>query len=131
MSSHPQQVEQAAKLLKAAVLLFLVYAAGLSAAPVPPQGRQSLPSAAKVLGRYVEATGQRALLRHQSMTVHGRYQVPARNLDLETVTYKKGGKLLQRIVLPDGKEYLSGYDGQTAWDLAPSGKVTLHRGKEL
>jgi hypothetical protein len=62
------------------------------------------------------------------MTIHGRYQVPARKLEFETVTYTKAGKLLQKLVLPSGKQYVSGYDGQVAWKLDPAGKVTIHEG---
>jgi hypothetical protein len=93
------------------------------------QGAEKLPSAAEVLDRYVAVTGgKQALLRHKSMTIHARYQVPAGKLDFETVSYTKDGKLLQTVILPNGKQYASGYDGQVAWDLDPAGKVTLHDG---
>ncbi|MFZ0639877.1 MAG: hypothetical protein WA020_14270 [Candidatus Acidiferrales bacterium] len=91
-----------------------------------------LPTAAQVLDRYVEVTGGRgALLRHKSMTVHGRLQAPAQKLDVETVSYSSGTKSLQKAFLVNGKEYASGYDGQVAWDMDPSGKVTLHHGDEV
>ena len=92
---------------------------------------KTLPTVAEVLERNVRATGGReALLRHKSITIHGRYQIPAQNLDLETVTYTKDGKLLLKATLPNGKEYLTGYDGHIAWDMDSSGKVTLHDGDE-
>lgn len=92
---------------------------------------KKLPTVAEVLERNVRATGGReALLRHKSITIHGRFQIPAQNLDLETVTYTKDGKLLLKVTLPNGKEYLSGYDGHIAWDLDPAGKATLHVGDE-
>lgn len=92
----------------------------------------NLPTAAQVLQHYVDATGGRdALLRHKSMTVHGRFQAPAQKLDVETVSYSRGLKSLQRALLPGGKEYVSGYDGEVAWDMDPTGKVILHHGDEL
>jgi hypothetical protein len=96
------------------------------------QTKETLPTAQEVLDRNVKATGGRdALLRYKSMTVHGRYQVPAQKADFETVFYTKDGKMLQKIMLPGGKEYASGYDGQTAWDLGPDGKVVIHEGDEV
>lgn len=89
-----------------------------------------LPTVQAVLDRNVEATGgKEALLRHKSMTVHGRYQEPATKLDVETVFYTKGGnKMLFRASLPGNKEYASGYDGETAWDLPSNGKATILEG---
>jgi hypothetical protein len=101
-------------------------ASGTDRATPPVQGQ--LPTVESVLERYVEVTGGReALLRHKSMTVHGRYQEPAVKLDVQTVTYTGAGKLLQVAVLPVGKA-MSGYDGQTAWDLDSHGNVTIHEG---
>jgi hypothetical protein len=99
--------------------------------PARSQAAAKLPSTSEVLQRYVEAVGGKdALLRHKSMTVHGRYQVPAAKLDLETVIYTKDGKLLWTAILPNGKTASSGYDGQIAWDLDGSGTATVHRGDE-
>jgi hypothetical protein len=102
------------------------------ASPCLSQTTDKLPKAEDVLNRYVEVTGGRdALLRHKSMTVHGRYQDPAQKLDVETVAYTKDGKLLLKAQLPGGKEYATGYDGDTAWDLNGSGKVRIHEGDEV
>lgn len=99
--------------------------------PLWPQAQTKLPSVAEVLQRNVEATGGKdALLKHKSMTIHGRYQVPAAKLDLETTIYTKDGKLLWTAILPNGKTASSGYDGQMAWDIDPSGKATIHEGDE-
>lgn len=91
----------------------------------------NLPTTSQVLERYVQATGGRdALLRHKSMTMHGRFQMPAQNLDVETVAYSKGTKTVQKAFLPGGQVVASGYDGTVAWDMDPNGKVTLHHGNE-
>ncbi len=91
-----------------------------------------LPTTSQVLDRYIQATGGRdALTRHRSMTVHGRLQVPAQKLDIETVSYTKDGKSVQKAFLPGGQTAASGYDGKVAWDIDPSGKVALHHGDEV
>jgi hypothetical protein len=115
---------------------FFVFAfaffAGADVTPVWAQATEKLPSVEKVLERFVKVSGGRdALLRHKSMTMHGRYQESARNLDLATAFYTKDGKMLQKIIFPDGREDLSGYDGQTAWDLDAHGKVSIHEGDEV
>ena len=98
-------------------------------APLFAQNPGKLPSVNEVLERHVEATGGRqALLRHKSMTVHGRYQDPAHNADYETVLYTKDGKMLLQAKLGGGKQYQTGYDGETAWVLHPDGKVDIAEG---
>jgi len=93
------------------------------------QGR--LPTVESVLERYVEATGGReALLRHKSMTVRGRYQEPAARLDVQTISYRGGARLLQVAMLPAGKS-MSGYDGHAAWRVDSHGKVTIPEGDEV
>jgi hypothetical protein len=82
-----------------------------------------LPTVQQVLDRNVEASGGReALLRHASMTVHGRSD------NVETVVYLKGTKAVQKVLLPNGKTFLSGYDGQIAWIIDTAGAVRLPQG---
>src|SRR5215472_9733174 len=106
-------------------------AAAVGAALDDPGSRDAgdkLPTVEWVLERYVTATGGRkALLRHKSMTVHGRNYVPATKREVSGVFYTTDGKFLQVITLPGGKS-LSGYDGHTAWDLDSHGKVTIKQG---
>jgi hypothetical protein len=109
------------------VVLAFAFLAG--ATPVWAQNAEKLPTTAEVLERFVIATGGRdALLRYKSMTIHGRGQNPANNHVVEVVSFTKDGKLLQKAALPGGKQELSGYDGQTAWDLDANGKVSIHEG---
>jgi len=117
---------------RAGLILVLTFLLLAKALPVAAQTKEKLPAAQQVLDRYVEVMGgKEALLRHSSMTVHGRYQVPTEKVDVETAFYTKGGKMLQKVLLPDGRQYASGYDGQTAWDLHPDGKVEIHEGDEV
>jgi hypothetical protein len=100
-----------------------------SATSIWAQTAEKLPSVQEVLERNVKATGGRdALLRYKSMTIHGRGHDPASNTDVEGVMYMKDGKMLQKVTLPGGKESLSGYDGETSWNMDPSGKVTFDEG---
>jgi hypothetical protein len=119
--------ESKAGLLLASSLLALVTAWASMA-----QTKEKLPTAQEVLDRYVEVTGgKEALLRYKSMTMHGHLEVPARKIERDGVLYTKDGKMLQKVFLPGGKEAVSGYDGQTAWDIGPDGKVEIHEGDEI
>jgi hypothetical protein len=90
-----------------------------------------LPTVQYVLDRFVQVTGGRdAWLRHRSITIHGRFQVPAKNLDVETISDTKDGKALQIAKLAAG-DSLSGYDGRTAWDMDAGGKVSIREGDEV
>ena len=82
-----------------------------------------LPTVQQVLDRYVKVTGGRdALLRHQSMTMHWSEG------DLRMVIYTKGGKIAQKVTLPNGRVARGGYDGQVAWSIDTAGKVHLPQG---
>lgn len=97
-------------------------------APASEAAGGKLPTVEWVLERYVTATGGReALLRHKSMTIHGRNYEPVTKREVSGVFYTKDGKFLQVATLPAGKS-LSGYDGHTAWDLDSHGKVTIQQG---
>lgn len=115
----------------AACALTFIVCAGARRTLAQDNASSKLPSAAEVLNRYVTSTGGRdALLRHKSVTVHGRYQEPANHLDIETVGYSKGRRAMQKAFLPGGRLYQAGYDGQVAWDIDPTGKVTIHHGDD-
>jgi hypothetical protein len=104
---------------------------GSNATRAATPAASELPTVQFVLDRFVRVTGGRdAWMRHRSITIHGRYQVPARNLDVETVSHMKDGKAMQIALLAAGKS-LSGYDGHTAWDLDADGKVFIHAGDEV
>ena len=122
----------AARLSCNAAACFLFLMACAPAALAHETGAPKLPTASQVLDRYVAVTGGRdALLRHKSITVHARFQAPAQKLDIETVSYSLGTKSLQKALLPGGQVYASGYDGQVAWDMDPTGKVVIHHGDEV
>jgi hypothetical protein len=117
---------------KTAIFLALTAFALAGATTSWPQAAEKLPSAQEVLEHFVTASGGReALLRHKSATVHGRYQVPASHLDLETTSYSRDGKALQIMTLADGRLDRGGYDGETAWSLGPDGKVDILKGDEV
>lgn len=116
---------------KLAVVFILICAAAGNAGFLWAQSNDRLPTAKEVLERYVAVTGGReALLRHKSMTIHGRLEIPSRQIERDGVLYTKGGKMLQEIFLPDGKKNASGYDGQIAWNLDPDGKAQTQDGDQ-
>ena len=118
-----------AKFPGTAIILALASVVCMAAAFASPQSTEKLPTVQEVLDRYVAVTGGRdALLRYKSITIHGHGTDPAKNTRVDAVSYTKAGKMLQKAVLPGGKEALSGYDGVTAWDIDPSGKVTIAEG---
>src|ERR1700757_1172086 len=118
--------------LRSVIVISCLWLTGVALAVAQAQSPQRLPTASDVLHRYAEATGgDDALLRHKSMPVHGRYRVPAAKLDVETVFYTKGGKLLWKATLPGGATASSGYDGHTAWNLDGAGKATVQSGDEV
>src|SRR5215472_18194624 len=89
------------------VLSIALLPAGL---PGPAVAGDELPTVGWVLERYVTATGGReALLRHRSMTVHGRNYERATKREVSGVFYTKDGKSLQVVTLPAGMSQ-SGYD---------------------
>jgi hypothetical protein len=115
----------------ACVIGALSLLSGSNVTRAAPPARSELPTVQVVLDRFVRVSGGRnAWLRHRSITIHGHYQVPAKNLDVETVSYMKDGKAMQVALLAAGKS-LSGYDGHTAWDLDADGKVSIHAGDEV
>jgi len=117
--------------ISAACVCVLLTSVNVRAKSGQDSGSAKLPSAAEVLERYVAATGGRdALLRHTSVTVHGRYQDPANHVDVETVAYFKGTKAAQKAFLAGERLYQAGYDGAVAWDIDAAGKVTIHHGDE-
>jgi len=96
--------------------------------PASGKGSDSLPTVEWVLERYVMATGGRqALLRHRSMTVHGRNYEPATKREVSGVFYTRDGQSLQVVTLAAG-ESRSGYDGHTAWNVDSHGRVTIQEG---
>jgi hypothetical protein len=131
MKKHWARLSNTAIVL-APIVLALAFFAGAGVVPAWIQTSEKLPSVEDVLERYVKATGGRdALLRHKSMTLHGYGQNPAGNRRVEGVLYVKDGKMLQKATFPESKVALSGYDGQTAWDLDAGDKVTIHEGDEV
>jgi hypothetical protein len=133
VSLPAERVGFSIRIFRAGLTLILVCAVALALGPAGAARRAGkLPTVQEVLDRYVEVTGGRAgLLRYKSMTMHGHLQVPARNIERDGVFYTKDGKMLQKIFLPDGKENVSGYDGETAWDLGSDGKAVIHEGDEV
>ena len=112
-------------------LLMICLASAFIGIAASTSADERLPTAQWVLDRYAEVSGERAnLLKHESATIHGRYQVPADKLEATTVSYTKGGVSVQTFQLADGRHGATGYNGHVGWDVGLSGKVTIHTGDE-
>ncbi len=97
-------------------------------------GRQpSLPSVDDVQARFVNALGGRAaIMRPHSMTMRGTYEVygpHGKRIHVATLLYLADFKRLDVQTVPGRGRFLSGYDGKTAWALAPGGKPTVLSGQ--
>jgi hypothetical protein len=111
---------------KPRLFAILICAATASVAPLFAQNAGRLPTVNEVLQRHVEATGGReALLRHKSMTVHGRYEAPAQKEDYETVFYTKDGKMLLKAELGGGSSIKRDMTAKPRGSSIPTEKWTL------
>ena len=90
------------------------------------------PTAQWVLDRYAEVSGERAhLLKHKSVTIHGRYKDPAQKIEATTISYTThDGVTLLSYHLTDGSTGASGFNGHSGigWTFGLSGKVNLITG---
>jgi hypothetical protein len=94
-----------------------------------PQDRP-LPTVQRVMEQYVEAIGGHdAIFRHQSMTVHGKFEIPRQNASLDRTAYYKKGKMLYEVRLPNGGTYQEGFDGTVAWRMQ-TGSPSISEGDE-
>jgi hypothetical protein len=111
------------------VLIGMVSGVGFGQAS-PPAG--PLPTVHQVMDRYVRAIGGReAVFKHKSMTVHGKFELPAKGLSFDRTVYYKNGKMLYEIALPDGSRYQEGFDGTVAWQLDPKDGPRISEGNEV
>ena len=110
-------------LLRNGCLLGLAAAGCLLFAPAARSGAP-LPSAQEVTAHFTQALGgEQAISKHQSITTTLRYEIPARHLLLQEITYAKPFKALTVLKYPDGSTDYTGYDGNDAWNLDREGHV--------
>lgn len=129
---HGECSSAALRVSRSRFLAVLICTATANLTPLLAQTAERLPTVNQVLERHVQATGgNEVLLRHKSMTVHGRYQAPAQKADYETIFFTKAGKMLLQAALGGGKQYQTGFDGETSWVLHPDGKVDIAAGDEV
>jgi hypothetical protein len=89
----------------------------LCAAPVSAQTPQ-LKTTAEVLDRYQQALGGAdAIAKVQSETIRGEIE----GTGITFVQYAKRFKTLTKVMQPNGKEILQGFDGKVSWTVTPQG----------
>jgi len=123
---------QSTRVVRLTMLVSVAAFAALAFASAASRAAQSdgpLPTAKEVLDRNVEATGGReALLKHKSITMHGRVEVPSKGVASDVVSYTEDGKQFQKAMMADGRQQESGYDGVVSWSMDENGKVSLDEG---
>lgn len=98
--------------------------AALGCLLVAPTARPAapLPSAQEVTARFAQVLGGEAAIgKHRSTTTTLRYEIPAKHLVLQEITYATPFKALTVLKFPDGGTDYTGYDGDAAWNLDKDG----------
>jgi hypothetical protein len=91
-----------------------------------------VPTAQQVMDHHVTALGGRDhILKHKSMTVHGKFELREKGLSLDRTAYYKDGKMLYEITLPNSSRYQEGFDGTVGWQLHPQSGAAISEGKEV
>ena len=116
----------------------LVRAASIALVAAAPaaasaQAGGALPPAKDLVAKYVQAIGGRdAVLKHSSIKLTGRFEMPAAGVggDLELVRMKPN-LMVTRINIPGMGEVRSGYNGTVGWSINPMQGPRLAEGKEL
>lgn len=111
--------------------LTLTGAAVLLAAPAAPA--QTLPPAAEVIDRYVQAIGGReAHLMPQSILMTGTFAMPAAGLTGSfNMAQAKPDRMKLQLDLPGIGEVLQGYDGKIGWSVNPMTGPMVFEGERL
>lgn len=100
----------------------------------PPAGaRDSLPTGAALLARYVEALGgEAAIRRHRSRHDVGTFALPAQGVQGTFEAFAAApNRLFIRIEVPGLGTVRSGYDGQVAWSINPAVGPAVLEGRAL
>jgi hypothetical protein len=110
------------------VAVAAVWLCGLSAPAA------SLPSVEDVQARFVRALGGAdAITRPHSMTIRGfnlAYEPNGKRTRIPFVIYAADFKRLEVHSVPGKGEFSFGYDGKTAWAVAPGAKAQLFTGSD-
>jgi zinc protease len=112
--------------------LAAVVAAPVSARPLAAQ-TAALPAASEITARHVKLIGGReALLKLSSIEMRGTMEMPAMGLKAElTAVSAKPNRSANRMSIPGIGEIVTGFDGETAWEVSPMQGPRLLTGKEL
>jgi hypothetical protein len=99
-------------------LAIVIFAGGALAWPQVGQ----LKTADAVLEKYRQALGGvDAVKKVQSETRRGEVEATGLQGKATFVFYAKQFKLLRRVTLPNGREVISGFDGNVSWSVTPQG----------
>lgn len=110
---------------------FPILAVALAAAAAAPGAASAqLPSAERILARYVDALGGEAALRKHGFRYHRTtISMPAQGMSMTVETYAAAPDLyVARTDIPGMGEMRSGYDGKVAWMVHPATGPMLLQG---
>ncbi len=113
-------------------ILAVVGVAILSPLQTGPIAAQSLPDAASIVRKYVDAMGGAALREKQGMVTEGTFSLPAMGTSGPmVVSHARPDHLVLRMTLPGIGEMRSGFDGTVGWSLNPLEGPRVLSGQEL
>ncbi|MCX5752079.1 MAG: hypothetical protein NTW97_00375 [Candidatus Krumholzibacteria bacterium] len=119
----------AALSIAALAILFVALGAQVSNAEKPAK----VPSAEKILDRYVEATGGiKAYDKLQNSVVKGTLEIPAAGITLDVTVYSaRPGKVYSKAESPAIGSFESGTDGTICWENSVMQGARILEGTEL
>lgn len=109
-----------------------VTAASTSSKPAASSDSAPLPTAEKILTRYVEALGGRAAWQKLNSRVStGTIEVPAMNLSGSIEMHEKAPGSMLAVLVVNGAAYRQGFDGTVGWADDPQNGLREMTGAEL
>ncbi len=99
----------------------------------PPPAEETLPAAADLFARNVEAMGGEAALRaHTNQHATGTISIPLQGLTMSLELWAEApDRMVTRMEMPGLGVFQSGYDGAVGWGEDPMSGATLQEGAEL
>jgi zinc protease len=103
-----------------------------SPSPATSTDSAALPSADKILTRYVEALGGRAAWQKLNSRIStGTIEVPAMNLSGTVEMHEKAPNSMLAVIVINGAAYRQGFDGSVGWSDDPQNGLRQMDGAEL
>jgi zinc protease len=110
------------------LVLIWAFAAHSQSTPTP----HAVPTAERIIDRYVEAIGGRAAwLSLHSRTSLGNIEFPSVHVSGTVMMHEKAPNKVLQVVIIEGAVFRQGFDGQVAWSDDPENGLKTKSGDEL